>query len=158
MTAGAPLLKKMAQNLYAKADRLLKLQEENGYLLAMKPQDFIWGSNMVVTNRADLLITAALFEQRQLDMDDAGVSLDETALIKVIEYSIVNAKQPVRMSKEERKERLQSIADAAAASGLFGLAQKWANNEIHSYQFTHQAAAIVLKAMLTAAQAQKGHQ
>lgn len=107
MTAGAPLLKKMAQNLYAKADRLLKLQEENGYLLAMKPQDFIWGSNMVVTNRADLLITAALFEQRQLDMDDAGVSLDETALIKVIEYSIVNAKQPVRMSKEERKERLQ---------------------------------------------------
>lgn len=45
------------------ADRLLKLQERSGYDLAMEPDDFVWGSNMVVCNRSMLLILAALCSQ-----------------------------------------------------------------------------------------------
>lgn len=46
--------------LFAEADRLCKLQEDSGYQLAMRPEDFVWGSNMVVCNRAMLLILASL--------------------------------------------------------------------------------------------------
>lgn len=46
--------------LFAEADRLCELQTVSGYRLAMKPDDFVWGSNMVVCNRAMLLILASL--------------------------------------------------------------------------------------------------
>ncbi len=46
--------------LFAAADSLCKLQSASAYQLAMKPEDFIWGSNMVVCNRAMLLILASL--------------------------------------------------------------------------------------------------
>lgn len=73
---------------------------------------------------------------------------------KIARDALTHPAQGVPEQDWERKERLQSIADTAAASGLFGLAQKWADNEIHSYQFTHRAAAIVLQAMLAASPAQ----
>lgn len=42
------------------SDRLITLQQQSGYDLAMEPADFVWGSNMVVCNRSMLLILAAL--------------------------------------------------------------------------------------------------
>ncbi len=42
------------------ADRLVALQNGNAYRLAMKNEDFVWGSNMVVANRGMLLLLAAL--------------------------------------------------------------------------------------------------
>ncbi len=46
--------------LFTEADRLCALQHDSGYQLAMKPEDFVWGSNMVVCNRSMLLILASL--------------------------------------------------------------------------------------------------
>ncbi len=47
--------------LFAGADHLLTIAENSGYLLGMEPDDFVWGSNMVVCNRSMLLILASLF-------------------------------------------------------------------------------------------------
>lgn len=52
--------------LFAEADRLCRLQASSGYGLAMAPEDFVWGSNMVVCNRAMLLILASLLSQGDL--------------------------------------------------------------------------------------------
>lgn len=49
--------------LFAEADRLCRLQEVSGYELAMTPEDFVWGSNMVVCNRSILLILASLLSE-----------------------------------------------------------------------------------------------
>lgn len=58
------------------ASRLLQIVEENAYRVAMKPEDYVWGSNMVVLNRGMLFILAALisngesaraYEQAALD-------------------------------------------------------------------------------------------
>ena len=46
--------------LFSEADRLLAILKKSGYRLAMKPEDFCWGSNMVVCNRSMLFIAAAL--------------------------------------------------------------------------------------------------
>ena len=116
MTAGGEIMKKISAHLYNKADRLLQIQQENGYLVAMRPQDFVWGSNMVVTNRADLLITAALFAEREIEMDEAGVNFDQTGLIKVIEYSVHNTQEPVRMTENELADRKRKIVQYEAAA------------------------------------------
>lgn len=42
------------------ADRLLTLIDRSGYALAMENDDFVWGSNMVVCNRAMLLSLAEM--------------------------------------------------------------------------------------------------
>lgn len=49
--------------LFEEADRLCGLQSVSGYELAMAPEDFVWGSNMTVCNRAMLLILASLLSQ-----------------------------------------------------------------------------------------------
>ena len=49
--------------LFTEADRLCQLQTSSGYELAMAPEDFVWGSNMVVCNRSMLLILASLLSQ-----------------------------------------------------------------------------------------------
>lgn len=58
--AGEEVISVLKNDLFREADRLLQVQAESGYLLAMEPRDFCWGSNMVVCNRAMLLILAAL--------------------------------------------------------------------------------------------------
>lgn len=45
------------------ADRLMKVKETSGYMVAMEPEDYVWGSNMVVLNRGMLFILAALVSQ-----------------------------------------------------------------------------------------------
>jgi len=49
--------------LFTEADRLCRLQKDSGYQLAMEPDDFVWGSNMVVCNRSMLLILASLLSE-----------------------------------------------------------------------------------------------
>lgn len=59
---------KMSNELFKKAEIYVSEAETNPYHLSMKPSDFIWGSNMVITNRADLLITAALYLEKKEDI------------------------------------------------------------------------------------------
>ena len=42
------------------ADRLVDVAGKSGYGVAMEPEDYVWGSNMVVLNRGMLLVLAAL--------------------------------------------------------------------------------------------------
>lgn len=49
--------------LFAEADALLSQIHAGGYRLAMKPEDYVWGSNMVVCNRSMLLILASLLAE-----------------------------------------------------------------------------------------------
>lgn len=51
------------QTVLAEADRLVKLSEACGYMVSMEPEDYIWGSNMVVLNRGMLLVLAALLTE-----------------------------------------------------------------------------------------------
>ncbi len=51
--------------LFAEADRLLAVLQKSGYRLAMEPEDFCWGSNMVVCNRSMLFIAAALLSDEE---------------------------------------------------------------------------------------------
>ena len=46
--------------MFAEAERLMKIQEESGYGIAMLPDDYCWGSNMVVCNRGMLFVLCAL--------------------------------------------------------------------------------------------------
>lgn len=48
------------------AERLVSLTCQSGYGVAMEPEDFVWGSNMVVLNRGMLLVLAALIEERNI--------------------------------------------------------------------------------------------
>lgn len=51
--------------LFREADRLCQLQKDSGYHLAMAPEDFVWGSNMVICNRSMLLILAGLLSEKE---------------------------------------------------------------------------------------------
>ena len=57
--AGEKVTDVLKKAMYEECDRLLEIREGSGYLLAMKPDEFVWGSNMVVCNRGILFILAA---------------------------------------------------------------------------------------------------
>ena len=59
-TCGATRKREYEQILFTEADRLIELQTKSGFELSMQPEDFVWGSNMVVCNRSMLLILASL--------------------------------------------------------------------------------------------------
>ena len=61
--------------LFDCADKLLSVASKSGYLLGMEPEDFVWGSNMVICNRSMLLILASLFSA-----GDKSTAYKETAL------------------------------------------------------------------------------
>ncbi|MBD5454574.1 MAG: glycoside hydrolase [Lachnospiraceae bacterium] len=59
----------LRKTVLAEADRLAGLSKACGYMAAMKPEDYVWGSNMVVLNRGMLLVLAAMLtegEQKKL--------------------------------------------------------------------------------------------
>lgn len=56
----ASFAEEVSKVVFAEADRLIKIQTESGYGVAMLPDDYVWGSNMVVCNRGMLLILAAV--------------------------------------------------------------------------------------------------
>lgn len=85
--AGEKTAKELHTQLFAEADRLSNILNKSGYLLAMKPEDFCWGSNMVVCNRSMLLITASLLSDgekaeayRQAAMEHLHYLLGRNAL------------------------------------------------------------------------------
>lgn len=47
------------------ADRLVALSKKSGYGVAMEPEDYVWGSNMVVANRGILLILADYIKKQE---------------------------------------------------------------------------------------------
>lgn len=72
----------LRQKAAEEADRLVRLGEESGYGVAMEPEDYVWGSNMVVLNRAMLLLLAALTKEtvQESTLDDAKARYEKTAL------------------------------------------------------------------------------
>ncbi|MDE7259337.1 MAG: glycoside hydrolase family 9 protein [Lachnospiraceae bacterium] len=61
------------------ADRLVAVAEQSGYGVAMEPEDYIWGSNMVVLNRGMLLVLAALV----IEQEDRKNAYEQTALAQL---------------------------------------------------------------------------
>lgn len=61
--AGDEFRQKMTDLLMERADAFYEMQQD-GYPLSMKKQDFVWGSNMLVSNRADVLILASLISSK----------------------------------------------------------------------------------------------
>lgn len=59
-TCGQELISSYKKTLLQEADRLLEVMQASGYHLAMKAEEFVWGSNMLVCNRGILFILAAL--------------------------------------------------------------------------------------------------
>lgn len=59
-SAGEKIENALKAALFADADKLCSLIDAGGYRLGMEPEDYVWGSNMVVCNRSMLLILASL--------------------------------------------------------------------------------------------------
>ncbi len=74
--AGDELKNRFNTFLYEGADALLAKVKTSGYLLGMEPEDFVWGSNMVVCNRSMLFILAALYtdDEKAAAYKDAALS------------------------------------------------------------------------------------
>lgn len=58
--ASAESRENLRSAVLTEADRLVSAAEKSGYGVAMEPDDYVWGSNMVVLNRGMLLVLAAL--------------------------------------------------------------------------------------------------
>ncbi|MGZ7442058.1 glycoside hydrolase family 9 protein [Paenibacillus sp. TH7-28] len=57
--ADGTLRASLEAGLLEEAERLAQRCAEDGYLTSLRPEDYIWGSNMVLLNRAMLLLIAA---------------------------------------------------------------------------------------------------
>lgn len=62
------------------ADKLCKLIETKGYKVAMEPEDFVWGSNMVVLNRGMLMALA------DMNKDDQNENKYSNGVINHLDY------------------------------------------------------------------------
>lgn len=71
-TASAESVANLREAVIAEADRLAAIAEKSGYGVAMEPEDYVWGSNMVVLNRGMLLLLAALVTERDAAGKDEG--------------------------------------------------------------------------------------
>lgn len=58
--AGPTIENELKKALFTEADRLKSLTNESGFDLFMNPEDFVWGSNMVVLNRGMLMALASM--------------------------------------------------------------------------------------------------
>ncbi|MCR5747972.1 MAG: glycoside hydrolase family 9 protein [Lachnospiraceae bacterium] len=106
--AGKELREKMENLITDRADSFVKMQE-SGYPVAMKEEDFIWGSNMVATNRADVLLTAVLALKQKIELNERGITPDESQKVKVIELSYRKEEDGRRLSSEEKNEMAEKI-------------------------------------------------
>jgi len=75
--AGSRMESALKTALFTEADKLLAITKESGYLLAMKPEDFCWGSNMVVCNRSLLFILASLLSEGERKEDFSQAALEQ---------------------------------------------------------------------------------
>ncbi|MCL6442768.1 MAG: glycoside hydrolase family 9 protein, partial [Alicyclobacillus sp.] len=65
-------LRQMSRLIAAEADRVVRLAKANGYGVALGVQEYIWGSNMVVANRAMILLIAHHLTQHPTYLDAAA--------------------------------------------------------------------------------------
>lgn len=83
----------LREAVFAEADRLTAVAERSGYGVAMEPEDYVWGSNMVVLNRGMLLVLAALFaeseEGKRVYEQTALAQLDYLLGMNAVDYSYV---------------------------------------------------------------------
>lgn len=77
----------------AEADRLVNVAAQSGYGVAMEPEDYVWGSNMVVLNRGMLLVLAALVtgqeDRKSIYEQTALAQLDYLLGKNAVDYSYV---------------------------------------------------------------------
>lgn len=71
------------------ADRVLSLSNACGYGVALSPEDYVWGSNMVVLNRAMLLGTAYLLTQNASYYDGVIRQMDYILGVNAVDYSYI---------------------------------------------------------------------
>jgi len=76
--------------LLAEADRVLTIINASGYRVDLLPDDFIWGSNMVVLNRAMLLSTVYLLENKKEYLDATVHQMDYILGINAADYSYIS--------------------------------------------------------------------
>lgn len=69
----------LKEAVFTEADRLAAVAAKSGYGVAMEPEDYIWGSNMVVLNRGMLLVLAALLAGQE----DGKHVYEQTALAQI---------------------------------------------------------------------------
>lgn len=67
--AGDEIESIMKKALFEKSGQYLSIIENGGYRLGMAPEDYVWGSNMVVANRSMLLILASLLSEQKETAD-----------------------------------------------------------------------------------------
>lgn len=77
--ASAESMADLRDAVLAEADRLVVVAEQSGYGVAMEPEDYVWGSNMVVLNRGMLLVLAALL----MEQEDRKSAYEQTALAQL---------------------------------------------------------------------------
>ncbi len=74
----------------AEADRLVRVAADSGYGVAMEPEDYVWGSNMVVLNRGMLLVLAALLTDRNAEYEQTALAQLHYLLgMNAVDYSYV---------------------------------------------------------------------
>ena len=76
--------------LLTEADRILSIVNKSGYRVDLLPDDFIWGSNMVVLNRAMLLSTAYLLEGKKEYFDATVHQMDYILGVNAADYSYIS--------------------------------------------------------------------
>ncbi|MCH5259308.1 MAG: glycoside hydrolase family 9 protein [Lachnospiraceae bacterium] len=74
----------------AEADRLVSVAGQSGYGVAMEPEDYVWGSNMVVLNRGMLLVLAALITEQNEEYEQTALAQMNYLLgTNAVDYSYV---------------------------------------------------------------------
>lgn len=83
----------LKEAVFTEADRLAAVAAKSGYGVAMEPEDYIWGSNMVVLNRGMLLVLAALLagqeDGKHVYEQTALAQMDYLLGMNAVDYSYV---------------------------------------------------------------------
>ncbi len=83
-------LKKMFKDkLMSEADKIQEISSRSGYLVAMENEDYGWGSNMILLNRAMILATAYLLEPQGNRIDCIVSQMDYLLGVNAVGYSYV---------------------------------------------------------------------
>lgn len=83
----------LKEAVFTEADRLAAVAAQSGYGVAMEPEDYIWGSNMVVLNRGMLFVLAALLagqeDGKHVYEQTALAQMDYLLGMNAVDYSYV---------------------------------------------------------------------
>ncbi len=111
--AGTELRENMIKMLCERAEAYVLLQK-NGYPLAMQKQDFVWGSNMIVSNRANVLILACLALEQNINSYKKENRKDKIKAVE-LEYHDKEQKNTGMSEDELRSTKLTIKAFKEAA-------------------------------------------